>query len=435
MSYGDSRLASVRVLGVMTGTSCDGLDAACVEFVGGQLEWKRRRLWVESAVYPSNLRKRVLSIQEPCKSVTLLDYLKLHRDLGEWYGQTLGRILKNQPKGRTGFPDVIANHGQTVAHYPKIKMSLQLGDPTRIACATGLTVVSNFRDGDMAGGGQGAPLVPLFHRMMAAKFATGSTKQGKKGIAIHNLGGISNLTYIGPQGRLLAFDSGPGNVLIDGAAEIASRGKLKMDRNGLLAAQGEVNNQALRKLLKHRFFALPPPKSTGRDEFNMPWFLSALPPGLRGNSLVATATALTVESIARAYERFILCNNLYNNLYNKKMPLGEIYLCGGGAKNPTLVQWLQRRLPDIKIFSDCGGFGGFGGFDAQFVEAEAFAVFGFLSLLGQPLGGEWTGAKKWGPPGHIIPGKNWLKVVAKLERSHLISNFISKRIAPASELT
>jgi anhydro-N-acetylmuramic acid kinase len=382
----------MKVLGVMTGTSCDGLDAACVDFdspSAGHDGWKP--LWSESLPYPSALRRRVLQAQEPGTRNAIRSWLELHRDLGLWYAASLSKLLKARRPGTR--PEVIANHGQTLAHYPGQGLTLQLGDPSIIAQATGLTVVSAFREGDLAAGGQGAPLVPRFHRLLAHKLGS-----GRPGIAIHNLGGMSNLTYVGPKDRLLAFDTGPGNVWIDAAAVMATRGRLHMDEGGRLARSGQVDERGLRELLKHPYFRRAAPKSTGRDEFPVELFLSKT--RAKGADLVATATALTVESIARSYE---------NTILRRRLPLRAIYFCGGGAKNPSLIDRLRLRLPSVVIerVDDQG-------WDGQMIEAQAFAYCGYLALAGQPLGGEWTGARGYGPPAHVIPGANWNQVAPKL---------------------
>jgi anhydro-N-acetylmuramic acid kinase len=376
----------------MTGTSCDGLDAACVEI--GPKGWKP--LWSASVSYPKALREKALRFQQPDTRLPIRDWLAFDSELGNWYGEVLRKMIRAPKVPARHRPDVIANHGQTLAHFPmlgKQSATLQSGDPTRIAAATGLTVVSHFRQGDMAAGGQGAPLVPLFHRMMAEKLGGKST-----GISIHNIGGISNLTYIGPK-TTLAFDTGPGNIWIDNAAEIATQGRLKMDVNGRLAAQGSADLSALASILCHPYFAKKAPKSTGRDDFPFSLLLSLT--ACRDSSLVATATAVTVESIALSYEESIL---------NRRLPLSKVYLCGGGARNPVLVDWLAQRLPQIEITTLTSA-----GFDPQLTEAQAFAYFGYLSLLGKPLGGDWTGAKGFAPAGHIIPGLNWKKVAAFIE--------------------
>jgi anhydro-N-acetylmuramic acid kinase len=379
----------IRAMGIMTGTSCDGLDAACIVISASGWE----PLWSESLPYPAPLRKRVLAAQLPGAKLSLRELLELHRDLGEWYAKSAAKIARSKSALA---PHLIANHGQTISHFPAAKaqgMTLQLGDPSRIARETGLTVVSQFRDGDMAAGGQGAPLVPLFHRMIAYGLSQGQPPQG---IAIHNIGGISNVTYLGPDDRIIAFDTGPGNLWIDAAAERATRGKLKMDRGGRLAMQGEVDERGLATLLRHPFFKLAPPKSTGRDDFT--------PAGLfagtraKGADLVATATAVTIESIARAYE---------NHIRKAGLPLEAIYVCGGGAKNPSLMEGLRARLDPVPV-----GTLDEAGLDASLIEAQAFAMFGFLSLQGQPLGGSWTGARGYAPPGMITPGENWPDLIS-----------------------
>jgi anhydro-N-acetylmuramic acid kinase len=381
---------SIRILGVMTGTSCDGLDAALVE-IDKSGNWKP--LWTEKAPYPSGLKKRVLQFQLPKTKTSVSEILILNRDLGTWYGS----VLKKMIAAKQQKPEVIAIHGQTVAHFPDEEVTLQLGDPTRIAQMTGLSVISHFREGDMAAGGQGAPLLPLFHKIIA----------DQEGIAIHNLGGISNLTYLGPKGSLyevFAFDTGPANVWIDEAVQKATRGKKTFDKNGKLARLGKIDTTAVKKALKHSFFKKMAPKSTGRDDFPFSYFQKLT--RARGNDLIATATAITIESVARAYEDCILSNGL---------PLSTIYLAGGGAKNATLIGGLAARLPGIKIrpISDMG-------FEEQMIEPLGFALFGYFSLAGQPLGGTWTGVDGFGPPGQITPGENWGKIV-----SHL-SNFFDQ---------
>jgi anhydro-N-acetylmuramic acid kinase len=364
----------MRIAGVMTGTSCDGLDIACLEFSGKS--W--RALWSRSAPYPKKLRERVLNSQLPGAKLSLKEFGELHRDLGLWYAATISKILSRLPHSQ--YPDAIACHGQTVAHFPAAKkqgFTLQLGDPARIAAATGLTVISNFRDGDMAAGGEGAPLAPRFHELI-----------GDKNTAIHNLGGISNLTFLGP--TTVAFDTGPGNCWIDAATELAT-GK-KFDRDGRLASRGRPDPKAVQKILALKFFQRPPPKSTGRDDFPFSLLLSATRE--RGVNLVATATEITVESIARAYERFA--------------PTARaIYFCGGGAKNKHLLKRIQERLPAIRVRILE---------DSQYLEAQAFAYFGYLALRGRPLGGSWTGVFGWAPSAHIIAGRNWGQIVRRLSR-------------------
>jgi anhydro-N-acetylmuramic acid kinase len=389
----------MKILGIMTGTSCDGLDAACLEVRpsshGRPEEWQC--LWSVSAEYPAKLKKRVLDLQKPGTRVTTRELLALNRDLGDWYARTASKMITSSSRK----PDVIANHGQTVAHFPETSgrgTTLQLGDPTRIAAETGLTVVASFRDGDMAAGGEGAPLAPRFHIELARVL------NGGKGVAIHNLGGISNLTYIGGTQKnpeVFAFDTGPANLWIDEATKRATRGKQTFDRSGLIAATGLIDESAVRKVLKLAYFKKKVPKSTGRDDFPFELLLSKT--DARGADLVATATAVTALSIVDAYKRFVL----------KRHPLSSIFFCGGGARNETLVDSVAALLPNVRVQSL-----GDAGFDETLVECQAFAILGFRSLIGLPLGGKWTGVRSWAPPGHIIPGKNWKQVLSQLARQN-----------------
>lgn len=381
---------SMIIAGVMTGTSCDGLDIAAVEFDGKS--WTP--LWEMSAPYPATLRKKVLAVQDPHFKGSLKSTYELNRDLGLWYGETIKKLIsKAKPSQR---PHVIANHGQTVGHYPqpgKKGYTVQMGDPSQVAALTGLTVVSHFRHGDLAMGGEGAPLATGFHRLIAEFLP-----HGKKGVAIHNLGGISNFTYFSPRGETFACDTGPANVFIDAATEKVTEGKLKFDRGGLLATQGGVDFKALVHMLRHPFLKKSLPKSTGRDDFTIPWFFSQTKNVAKKN-LVPTATAFTVESIALTYEKFL----------SARRPLKAIYFTGGGTQNPVLMGWLSQRLKSVRIETlDAVGF------DSRFIEAQAFSYLGFLSLLGHPVGGEWTGVKGFSPPGWITPGKNWIEVLNRL---------------------
>ncbi|MBL7715997.1 MAG: anhydro-N-acetylmuramic acid kinase [Bdellovibrionales bacterium] len=376
---------SIRVLGVMTGTSCDGLDASCVDFNGDG----SRILWADSAPYPAALRKRVLQAQEPYTQASLLDWHKLDRDLGDWYAKALEQLIQKHSEK----PDAIANHGQTLGHHPKERITIQMGNPYEIARKTRLTTVSGFREGDLAASGQGAPLLPLYHRLLADILGHSS------GIAIHNIGGISNLTYVGPEGDILAFDTGPGNLWLDAATEKLTRGKQRFDRDGKLALKGEVDTGALQKLMRIPFLKKPAPKSTGRDDFPFEILLRASKK--KGESLIATALWFTVESIAQAYEK---------NILSKGKPLQTIVVCGGGAKNPSLMEALTIRLPNIEVISSLDA-----GVDPSGIESQGFAYFGFRSLLGLSSSGVWTGAKGWVPPASIIPGENWSTLTERIK--------------------
>lgn len=378
------------IAGVMTGTSCDGLDIAAIEF--DSEGW--RPLWEASEPYPKKLREKVLKVQDPKYKGSLAETFSLHRDLGQWYASAVEKVLSGLSKEE--MPDVIANHGQTVGHFPEDKAggyTVQMGDPSWIVSKTGLTTISHFRNGDMSSGGEGAPLAPIFHYLIAE-----ALEGIESGVAIHNLGGISNFTYLTAQGDILACDTGPANLFIDAAAAKATRGKKSFDRDGVIAAQGRVDEKVLASLMKHPFLKKSPPKSTGRDDFTIPWFMKQTSK-LRGADLVATATAFTVESITHAYEKYLL----------PKHPLKSIYFTGGGTKNRTLMAWLEHHLQGVQVKTLEQA-----GFDPQYIEAQAFAFMGYRSLLGLPIGGPWTGVKSFGSPGWITPGKNWEQVLEKI---------------------
>lgn len=381
----------IIIAGVMTGTSCDGVDIAAVEF--DPESWTPK--WEASRPYPKKLRDRVFKLQAPGAKTTVEEIFSLHTEIGDWIGEVVTDLIEELSDDER--PEAIAVHGQTIAHHPSKRpfgFTVQLGDPARVSNKTGRTVISNFRQGDLAAKGEGAPLVPLYHYLLSSILPG-----GHDGVAIHNLGGISNFTYIDPKGGMIACDTGPANVWIDAAVRKTTRGKKTFDDGGHLALEGKISFPILKHLLKHPYLKLPAPKSTGRDDFPPEYFLSRAK-SLKGSDLVATATAYTVETIAQAYERFIL---------KERHPLSTIYLCGGGAKNEAIRFWLADRLEgvDVRTIEDHG-------FESQYIEAQAFAFLGYRSLLGLPVGGSWTGVNRFAPPGMITPGKNWEQVLKSL---------------------
>lgn len=370
-------MANLKVIGVMTGTSCDGLDAVCVEFAktkGRVTESARGSL---SVPFSAELRARLLQIQTPKSKHSLAEIMALHRDLGQWYGSTLKAFAK---KTKANY---IALHGQTVFHQPpsqiKRGMTLQLGDPAIVSYETQCSVISQFRTGDMAAFGQGAPLAPTYHRHLFEQLPK-TVRQN--GVVFQNIGGIANLTYLlGDQ--TLAFDSGPGGVLIDEAVNRYTGGGKTFDKNGALARSfGALNHRqekTIRAMLASPYFKLSPPKSTGRDDFNWKWFSKFTGTHHGGLEEIALATELTARSIAHSYQHFIL---------SKRKPLRHVYLCGGGAFNSFLIARLQALLTNVEIKTT----------DAlkinpTHIEARAFAYLGYRALHGQPLGGTWTGVK------------------------------------------
>jgi anhydro-N-acetylmuramic acid kinase len=378
----------ITIAGVMTGTSCDGVDIAAIDF--DPESWTPK--WEASLPYPAKLRNRVFKLQKPGSKTTVEEIFSLHSEIGDWIGDALTDLIEGLSADER--PAAIAMHGQTIAHYPSRRphsFTVQLGDPTRVGEKTGRTMISQFRQGDLAGGGQGAPLVPLYHYLLSSVLP-----DGQDGIAIHNLGGISNFTYIDPSGRMIALDTGPANVWIDAAMARATKGKKKFDLGGRYSMGGEIHVPTIKKLLVHPYLRRRAPKSTGRDEFPPEYFFKRAGK-LKGKDLVATATAYTVETIALAYERFVL---------GDRKPLSAIYLCGGGAKNETIRHWLSDRLDGIPVRTIEEH-----GFESQYIEAQAFAFLGYRSLLGLPVGGSWTGVTRFAPPGQITPGRNWIDVL------------------------
>jgi anhydro-N-acetylmuramic acid kinase len=400
----------------MTGTSCDAIDISIIAFSAGHGQGERLRWRVlsnDSASYPADLRKAVLAVQSPGTRVTLQQLLGLERQVGTTIGKAVARVLKN-----TDAPtlDAVAIHGQTIAHHPAPScekgvggLTLQIGSPEAVALATGSTVISHFRDGDIIVGGQGAPLVPRFHRdWVLNHLGPGALRRG---IAIHNIGGMSNLTYLGPKDCVLAFDSGPGNAWIDEAARHATHGRKNYDQNGKMAATAEPDRLIVSRLLRDPFLRKRPPKSTGRDDFPFEKVVSAFGKTCPSSAvLVSTATEFTAASIEDAYLRYI---------FKKGHPLSKILVCGGGALNPELMRRIRQRMYRHGVAVETLGQHPSASMDAdpQFIEAQAFALFGMRCLQGVPIGGSWTGAKSYAPPGRITPGLNFKTLLSKISPS------------------
>ena len=341
------------VLGLMSGTSCDGVDALKVrlELGAGGLEWTV--LDRASLPYPAPLRDRLLRSLVP-ETSDVATLTQLHAELGEVYADLAETLLPF---------DLAAVSGQTVYHIPRHDLTkgwstvstLQLGEPARVAERVQRPVYSGFRQSDMAAGGQGAPLVAfadlrLFH-------------EPGRATGVHNLGGISNLTYLpadGDPNSVVAFDTGPGNCLLDEAA--AHYFSQDYDAGGELAAQGQVAEEVLAKLLGHPYFSLPYPKTTGREVFTLSLFQDVLA-GLSGFDALATLTALTAESVASAYRPF---------------DVERVLVAGGGAYNVTLMRELRARLSvPVKPLNVRGA-------TPKDREALCFAVLGYYAHVGLP---------------------------------------------------
>jgi len=362
---------SVLSIGLMSGTSADGVDAALVEISGAPPDLAVREIAFLTQPYDDATRAAVLGLCRP--DAPLLALGRVHVLLGHRFAKAALAVLAQANVAPTGV-GLIGSHGQTVYHAPDgdPPFTLQLGDPAVIAARTGIPTVADFRAADVAAGGQGAPLVPYPDWLM--------WRHPTRTRALQNIGGIGNVTYLpaggGPE-SVVAFDTGPGNVLIDSVAARASGGTWRYDQDGTLAAQGHVDETLLAHLLEHPYLRQPPPKSTGRETFGA-GFAADLwertqARGLNPADLAATVTAFTAASIADAYQRWL------------PAPPDELFLCGGGADNPTLVRVLRERLtrvfgdavPIVRHYDETG-------YSSGAKEAVAFAILAYETWHGRP---------------------------------------------------
>lgn len=384
------RKPTLRAIGLMSGTSADGVDAALVEY-------GRRRVRVaafETYPYPPWLRRRLFRLFR-AETARVDEICRLNFVLGELFAEAAVRLAR---KARVPLKsiDVIGSHGQTIHHLPGKgryarrgePSTLQIGEPSVIAERTGITTVADFRPRDIAAGGQGAPLVARADFLLLG--------HPTRSRAVQNVGGIANVTFLPAGGGLeevVAFDTGPGNMVIDRVVERATGGRRHYDAGGRMAAGGTVVAALLAALMGQRYFRRRPPKTTGREEFGREFadalFERAVRCGARPEDAVATATALTVESIADAYRRFLPAR------------IDEVVLCGGGARNACMVDALRRRLPAATVtpVDDLG-------ISADAKEAVSFAVLACETLRGRagnvPAA---TGARRGVVLGKIVPGK------------------------------
>ncbi len=350
----------VLAVGLMSGTSLDGMDAALVRLDGPT---HARLLHFVTRPYGDEERVRIRAALQGAADGgnPAARFARLHAEIAEWAVEAVERLLA---EARVPATDVtlIAFPGQTIWHEPPA-VSWQLGEPAILAERFGVRVISGFRARDVAAGGQGAPLVPMADVLL---FASADTPR-----ILLNLGGMANLTYVPRRAQeegVLAFDTGPGVAVIDAVAKMIDP-STSFDRDGALAAAGAVNEPALARLLSDDFFAVPPPKSTGRERFGDDYAaaLHRLVPGADG---VATAVELTARSVADAVGRWV-------------PGVADIVASGGGCHHPGLMASLERRLAGLarphalRRFEEIFFTG-----DAK--EAVAFALLGYLTLHGQP---------------------------------------------------
>lgn len=334
----------------MSGTSLDGIDAVLAAARGKQF----RLLKSVHLSYPARLRLRLLALQQSAHDELHRSAL-LANELSDLYAVAVRRLLVRSGVGARAVA-AVGCHGQTVRHRPADGYTLQLVNGARVAERSGITTVCDFRSRDIAAGGEGAPLVPAFHR---ATF--GAARRSR---VIANVGGIANLTSLPARGAVAGFDCGPGVCLLD--AWIRENRRKLYDANGAWAANGRVIPRLLIKLLAHPFLRRRPPKSTGREEFNLRWLKRLLSGNERAADVQATLLELTALAIARAVRRHCASAR-------------EVFVCGGGARNRVLMKRLAALLPGKRIATTAVL-----GIDPQHVEALAFAWLARQTLKNKP---------------------------------------------------
>ena len=335
-------------IGLMSGTSLDGIDAILARFENEQITV------LEALCLPltSNLKSEIKSLINPGDN-EINRLMDLDIQLGKLFSEAVNKLIS---KAKVKKEDIIAigSHGQTIRHFPTAKnpSTLQICDPNTIAELTGITTVADFRRRDMAAGGQGAPLVPAFHEQIF--------RHATKNRVILNLGGIANITILPADKNkpVTGFDTGPANTLIN--YWIQQQQNKNYDEAGKWAATGEINQDLLTDLLSDDYFKLTPPKSTGTEYFNADWLSSKLTPykELKAEDVQATLTALTAKTISDAINSYAV----------KITNVGEIIICGGGVHNQYLWKQLQQYLPACEINSSAKY-----GLDPDYIEATAFA--------------------------------------------------------------
>ncbi len=389
-----------RVIGLISGTSVDGIDAALVEVSGSDFDLKIELLAGKTYPYTSELREKILAVGAGVP-ISMAELAEIDDAIAFAFAQAAQNIqIGHQPA------TLIGSHGQTVYHRPpqgesqksKVKSqksnwlgySLQLGRGALIAHLTGITTVSNFRSADINIGGHGAPLVPRVDAFLLSDSA--------KGRCIQNLGGIGNVAYIPPRGgdwlaKIRGWDTGPGNSLLDLAVQHFTDGAKTYDENGNWAASGIPGDALVERWLQQDYFHLPPPKSTGRELFGVAYLHQCLkdaaPYQLNPADFLATLTELTVATIAHSYQTFL-----------PQMPQ-QVLLCGGGSRNLYLKQRLQLLLPSVPVLTTDEV-----GLNADFKEAIAFAVLAYWRYLGLP--GNLPAAT--GAPNEVLLGEIHVKV-------------------------
>lgn len=373
MSFESLRKKPVRhIVGLMSGTSADGIDAVLCAIEGFGKDCRARILHMSTLDYPESMRGALVGNpwEMNAESVARLSFL-----LGEMLAEAALKCIRE-----AGFApvdiDLISSHGQTIAHFPDtnhplfpVRATLQIGDISVIAKRTGIMTAGDFRPSDMAVGGQGAPLVPYADWILF--------RDPAKGRIIQNIGGIGNLTYLPPDcdmDSVIAFDTGPGNMMVDMLASIISGGRETMDRDAKMAEAGEVDSKLLDYLLSEPYYSVTPPKSTGRELFGRDYVNRILEFANPANeaqylSVIRTVSELTVRSMVDSYRAWVF----------PRGPVHEVIVGGGGALNPYFMRRLREELPGVSVQTHDQA-----GIPSKAKEALAFAILGNELLGGVP---------------------------------------------------
>lgn len=352
-------LESKKVIALMSGTSCDSIDAGLCEVFPDK---SVKLIQGINYKYPEHVRAKIFQLFRGEGSIK--DVCQMNFVIGKCFAEA-AKVLISE----FGKPDFISSHGQTIFHYPfdekfddiSMKSTLQIGESSVIAQETGCLTISNFRESDMAQNGQGAPLVCFADEMWF--------KNKGKNFAIQNIGGISNVTVVSKDFDTFGFDTGLGNIMIDYC--VGKYFGKTYDKDGEIAASGIVSDNWLECLLADEYYFIEPPKSTGREYFSTHYIENALKYAPADpKDIIATVTALTARTIAQSYERFIYPN----------VGLHEAVICGGGAYNKTLMKMLRTYLPKHIDLTTCEDYG----ISNNFKEVMAFALLGFCAYYGIP---------------------------------------------------
>ena len=379
----------MKCLGLMSGTSMDGVDCAIVDVRPGRFTLRITLLAHRTRPYPPALREQLLSL---LRTGTVETVCRLHAAVGEVFARVANQTIRQAGLAAKDVA-VIGSHGQTVWHSPtrvpvagigSVRSSLQIGDPSVIAERTGIMTVADFRARDLAAGGEGAPLTPYVHYHVF--------QSRKISRLIVNLGGIANVTYLPRGGGLqdvVAFDVGPCNLLLDGLLAQATHGQQSIDRNGVLASRGCPQDVLVTELLRHPFFARRPPKSTGREEFGEGYIRHVRRVAARHRLSLEDTLASSCTAISRTIRQ------------SGSWPVDEVIVGGGGVRNRGLLRAVKREFEPGHVMSMERS-----GVKSQALEAMAFAVLAYETIRGVPANMPWvTGAASPVVLGTVTPGR------------------------------